>query len=112
MSEDFIRCYIDYISLNTLKLVQRESGRFNEWELSQGSDFNLKESYGYKDGIWKRDELMLDAIAQRSIVAETRQPESVKPSIFWKNALSIADVMTLLSLARARYYSALAIEKT
>ena len=111
MGEDFIRCYIGYISLITLKWVQQDSGRFSEWKLSQGSDFNLKKSYGYREDIRKQDELMLEAIAQRSIIAETRQPESVKPSIFWNNALSIADVLTLLSLARARYYSAFAIER-
>ena len=111
MSEDFVRCYIGYISLTTLKVIQQESSRLNEWNLSQGSDFNLKESYGYREGIWKRDELMLDAIAQRCIIAETRQPDSVKPSIFWNNALNIADVLTLLSLAHARYYSAFAIER-
>lgn len=111
MSEDFVRCYIGYISLTTLKGVQQESGRLNEWELSQGSDFNLKESYGYSEAIWQRDELRLAAIAQRCIIAETRQPDSVKPSIFWTNALSMADVLTLLSLAHARYYSAFAIER-
>ncbi|GAG02135.1 unnamed protein product, partial [marine sediment metagenome] len=42
----------------------------------------------------------------------TRKPESVKPSILWANALNIADVLTLLSLARARYYSTLAVEKS
>jgi hypothetical protein len=113
MSEDFYRWYIGYISLTTLHTVQRESGRFNEWDLLVGSDFNLKESYGHRDrgDIPKQDELMLEAIAQRSIIAETRQPESVKPSVFWGNALNMADVLTLLSLARARYYSAFARER-
>ena len=111
MSEDFVRCYIGYIHFEMLRNIQQESGKFNEWELIRSSDFSLKKSYGYRDGIHKQDELMLDAIAQRSIIAETRQPKSVKTSIFWNNALSIADVLTLLSLARARYYSAFAIER-
>ena len=110
MSEDFYRWYIGYINLVTLERVQRESGRFNEWNLSQGSVFKLKESYGYKD-IPKKDELMLEAIAQSSIIAETRQPEIVKSSVFWNDALSLADVLTLLALARARYYSAFARER-
>lgn len=111
MSEDFYRWYIGYINLSTFERVQRESGKFNEWGLSQGSGFNIKESYGYREGIQKQDELMLEAIAQRSIIAETRQPESVKQSVFWNDALNLADVITLLSLARARYYSAFARER-
>jgi hypothetical protein len=112
MSEDVVRCYIGYIHFEMLRNIQQESGKLDEWELIRSSDFDLKNSYGYRKDIWKQqDELMLEAIAQRSIIAETREPRSVKPSIFWNNALDIADVLTLLSLARARYYSAFAIEK-
>ena len=110
MGEDFIRCYIGDMSLITLKVVQRESGKFDEWELMDGTKFDHKQSYGYKS-ILKRDESLLEALAKRSVIAETRQPASVKPSILWNNALNIADVIALLSLARARYYSTLAVEK-
>ena len=110
MSEDFFRWYIGYIDLSTLQTIQRDSGRFNEWDLSQGSGFNLEESYGYID-IPRRDKSMLEAIAQRTIIAEARQPEDVKRSLFWNDALGLADVITLLSLARARYYSAFARER-
>lgn len=110
MSEDFVRCYIGDISLITLENVRQECGRLDEWELMQGSEFNHKESYGYKE-IFDRDELLLQAIAKRSVISETRQPTSIKPSFIWNNALIIADVLTLLSVARARYYSFLAVEK-
>ena len=109
MSGDFIRYYISDIHLSMLETVQRESGKFDEWELSQGSDFNLKKSYGYKKDnfIPAHDEPLLAALAKRSVIAETKQPASVKPSILWASASNIADILTLLSLARARYYSAL-----
>ena len=93
-----------------MRNVQQESGKFDEWELMQGSEFNHKQSYGYKQ-IFERDELLLEALAKRSVIAETRQPEIIKPSLLWNNALNIADVLTLLSVARARYYSTLAVEK-
>lgn len=113
MTEDFYRWYIGDLSLTTLETVQRESGRFNEWELLHGSDLNLKESYGYRDrgDILKQDELMLEAVAQRSIIVEARRPASVGRSVLWHDALNMADVLTLLSLARARYYSAFARER-
>ncbi len=110
MDEDFVRCYIGDIHLSMLETIQRESGKFDEWELTDGTKFDHKQSYGYKS-IFKRDESLLETLAQRSVIAETRQPASVKPSILWNNALNIADVITLLSLARARYYSTLAVEK-
>ena len=110
MGEDFVRCYIGDIHLSMLETIQRESGKFDEWELTDGTKFDHKQSYGYKS-ISKRDESLLETLAQRSVIAETRQPASAKPSILWNNALNIADVITLLSLARARYYSTLAIEK-
>ena len=110
MSEDFVRCYIGNISLFTLRNVQQESGKLKEWELMQGSEFNYKQSYGYKM-IFEQDELLLEALAKRSVIAESRQPEIIKPSFLWNNALNIADVLTLLSLAHARYYSTLAVEK-
>lgn len=111
MSEVFVRCYIGDISLSTLKNVQRESGKFDEWELMQGSEFKLKESYGYRGGIGKQQELLLDALAKRSVIAETRQPERVKTSLIWNNVLNLADVITLLSLARACHYPTLAVER-
>ena len=111
MSEDFYRWYIGDLSLTTLETVQRESGRFSEWELSQGLGFNLKQSYGHKEGYLRQHELMLEAVAQRSIIAEARRPASVRPSVLWHDALNMADVLTLLSLARARYYSAFARER-
>jgi len=110
VSEDFVRCYIGDISLFTFRNVQQECGMLDEWELIQGSEFNHKESYGYKE-ILDRDELLLQAIAKRSVIAETRHPASIKPSFIWNNALIIADILTLLSVARARYYSCLAVEK-
>ncbi len=110
MGEDFVRRYIGDIHLSMLETVQRESGKFNEWELIQGSEFDYKHSYGYKENLI-RDESLLEALAKRSVIAETRMPKNVKPSILWANALNIADVLTLLSLARARYHSTLAIEE-
>ncbi len=111
MGEDFVRCYIGDVHLSMLETIQQESGIFNEWELMPGSDFDYKESYGYKE-VFEKEEMLLDAIAKRSVIAETRQPENVKKSILWNKALNIADVITLLSLARARYYSTLAIERS
>ena len=89
MSEDFIRCYIGDISLYTLRNVQQECGRLDEWTLMQGSEFDHKKSYGYKE-IFDRNELLLQAIAKRSVIAETRQPASIKPLFIWNNALIIA----------------------
>ena len=112
MVEDFVRCYItNDLSLHTFRQVQQKSNKLDEWNLSLGSEFEYKKSYGYKGSIREQDELLLQALAKRSIIAETRHPESVKDSIIWKNALIIADVLTLLSVARARYYSTLAVEK-
>lgn len=111
MSDDFIRCYISDIKFEDLKAIQRESGKFDEWELMRGSEFDYKKSYNYQ-GVYERDESLLEAIAKRSVIAETRQPENVRQSIIGKNALNIADVITLLSLARARYYSTLPVEKS
>jgi len=110
VSEDFIRCYIGDISLITLQNVQRRSGKFDDWELTQGSQFKLKQSYGYNQHL-TRDEALIEALAKRSVIAENRQPQNSKPSFIWNNALLIADVLTLLSLARARYYPTLVVEK-
>ncbi len=105
MSEDFIRYYISGIHFSMLETVQRESGRFEEWELSQGSYFVLSKSYGYRaDSMPTHDKLLLKALAKLSVIAETRQPTRVKPSILWARASNIADILTLLSLARGRYY--------
>ncbi len=111
MSDDFIRCYISDIKFEILKAIQRESGKFDEWELMRGSEFKYTKSYNYQ-GVFERDESLLEAIAKRSVIAETRQPGNVKQSIIWEKALNIADVITLLSLARARYYSTLPVEKS
>lgn len=112
MNQDFCRCYIGDISLHILQEVQREIKELNEWELLVGAEFNYKESYGYTEGIWERNELLLQALAKRSVIAETRNPNNVKPSLIWNNALNIADVILLLSIAHARYYSTLAVERS
>ncbi len=104
MSGDFIRYYISDIHLSMLETIQRESGKFNEWELIDGSKFEYKHSYGYTENLI-RDESLLEAVLKHSVIAETRQLASVKPSILWEGASNIADILTLLSLARARYYS-------
>ena len=110
MTELFVRCYIGNISLSTLRSVQRESGKFDEWELFQGSKFDRKQHYGYKKHL-DQDELLLDGLAKRSVIAEAKQPERVKPSLIWKKVLNFADVITLLSLARAKYYPTIAVER-
>jgi len=110
VTELFVRCYISNISLSTLRSVQRESGKFDEWELFQGSKFDRKQHYGYKKHL-DRDELLLDVLAKRSVIAEAKQPERVKPSLIWKKVLNFADVITLLSLARACHYPTLAVER-
>lgn len=109
MGEDFIRYYIGDIHLSMLKAVKQESGKLDEWELMKGSEFDLKHSYGYKKDVL-RDYSLLEVLAKRSVIAETRQPKSVKTSILWPKASDIADVLTLLALARARHYFPLAIE--
>jgi hypothetical protein len=107
MRKDFIRYYIGGIHFSMFKTVQRESGKFDEWELLQGSDFILSKSYGYKaDSIPVHDKPLLKALVKRSVIAETKQPTSVKPSLLWGRASNIADILTLLSLARGRYHSA------
>lgn len=110
MGEDYIRCYIGDISFTTLRNVQKRSGKFDDWELMLGSKFERKGSYGYKE-ISDRDESLIEALAKRSVIAENRDPENSKSSLIWNNALLIADVLTLLSLARARYYPTLLVEK-
>ena len=45
MSKDFVRCYIGFIHFELLHRIQKESGKFNEWELINSSDFDLKNSY-------------------------------------------------------------------
>ncbi len=104
MSEDFIRHYIGNVHFQMLENFQQESGKFNEWKLLQGSEFDYKHSYGYKEN-FIQDELLLEELAKRSVIAEARQPDSLKPSKFWKYKYggSIFDVLTLLSLARAEY---------
>lgn len=62
MGEDFVRCYIGDIHLSMLETVQRESGKFNEWELMQGSEFDYKHSYGCEEN-FIRDEPLLEALA-------------------------------------------------
>lgn len=107
MSKDFVRYYISGIHFSMLETVQQESGKFDEWELSQGSDFILSRSYGYKaDSMPAYDKALLGALAKRSVIAETRLPKTVIPSsILWASASNIADILTLLSLARGRYHS-------
>lgn len=110
MSGDFIRCYIGDIALSTLKNVQRESGKFDEWELFQGRDFDRTTDNESQDQ-FDPEELLLKGLARRCVIAETRQPDIVKPSLIWNNGLNLADVLTMLSIARGRYLSALLVEK-
>ena len=58
---NYVRCYISDINIITLKAIQTESKKFDEWELIQGSSFNFKESYGYQ-GVFEREEALLEAI--------------------------------------------------
>jgi hypothetical protein len=109
MSDDFVRCYIPDMSLATLRAVQEESGRLVGWRLVQGREFDLERSYGYEHGIEEKD--LLAAVAKRCIIAENRNPAGTKPSLIWNNALDIADVLTLLSIARGRFVSASFVEK-
>jgi hypothetical protein len=111
MSGDFVGCYIAAnISLSTLRGVLQKSGKFDDWELIQGSDFKLKESYGYQER-FEKYELLLEALAKRSVIAENKQLDKSKPSLIWNNALLIADVLTLLSIARAKYYHTILVER-
>jgi hypothetical protein len=106
MNRDFVRYYISNIDFSILETVQQESGKFDEWELSQGSDFILSRSYGYRaDLILAHDKLLLQVLAKRSVISETKQPTRVNPSKLWARASNIVDILTLLSLARGRYYS-------
>ncbi len=110
--EEFVRCYIGNIHLKLIQNIQQQSGKFHEWTLISGSEFTLRDSYGYVEGISKQYELILNAIAQNSVIAETKSPREVRQSILWHNALNIADVLTLLSIARVKYYSTHAVEKS
>jgi hypothetical protein len=109
MSEDFIRYYIGGVHFFMLETVQRESGKFNEWQLIKGSEFDYKHSYGYEER-FIQDEPLLELIAKQTVIAETKQPKSVESSKLWEKAPNIDDVLTLISIARARYYSILIIE--
>jgi hypothetical protein len=61
MSKDFIRYYINDIHLSMLETVQKDSGKFGEWELSQGSNFILSRSYGCKtDSMTTYDKSLMD----------------------------------------------------
>ncbi len=110
MSADFIRYYIVDIALSTLKNVQRESGKFDEWELFQGRDFDRKTGNESQDQ-FDPEELLLKGLARRCVIAETKQPDKVKPSLIWNNAFNLTDALTMLSIARGRYLSALLVEK-
>jgi hypothetical protein len=87
MNRDFVRYYISNIDFSILETVQQESGKFDEWELSQGSDFILSRSYGYRaDLILAHDKLLLQVLAKRSVISETKQPTRVNPSKLWARA--------------------------
>ncbi len=114
MSEDFIRYYFGDIHFEMLQDVQRESGKFNEWELIRGSDFDRKNSYGYLgnvSGHLHRNQELLYAISKISVIAENKTPQNVKPSILWEYEFNINDILSLLSIACGRHYSTLAVEK-
>jgi hypothetical protein len=93
-----------------LKTIQQTSGKFNEWNLIQGSELDFQNNF---DGIDDLDKSLLEVLAKRTVIAETRQPRSIKRSVFWEYeyAGSILDVMTLLSLARTNYHPILATEE-
>lgn len=111
MSENFVRCYIGELSLHTLEIIQKESGLLNDWIAIPSSKFVHKESYGYME-VFIQDELLIEAIAKRSsVIAENRQPEKSEHSLIWKNALLIEDVLRFISLARAKNYPTLLVEK-
>ena len=114
MSEDFIRYYFGDIHFEMLQNVQRESGKFNEWELIRGSDFDRKNSYGYLENVsghLHRNQELLYAISKISVIAENKTPQNVKPSILWEYEFNINDILSLLSIACGRHYSTLAVEK-
>jgi hypothetical protein len=114
---DFIRYYIGNISSHTFRVIQRDSGKFDDWKLIESSKFNHETSYGYEqildfNPFSNQDKARIDSIIQRSsIIAENREPGIREPSLLWNNASDIADVLTLLSLARASYYPRLLVEK-
>lgn len=105
MSKDFIRYYIGEISFNSLQSIQRESRQFDDWSLIESSHFDHEKSYGYEPlSVLDRNKLRIEAvIKQSSVIAEHREPEKVKPSLLWANTSNIADILTLISLARARF---------
>jgi hypothetical protein len=112
MGGDFIRYYIGNIHFSMLETIQRESGKFSEWQLIKGSEFEYKNSYGFEEVIDNaKNELLLDAIAKYSVIAEMKEIKSVKPAIIWHNTSNITDILTLLSIARASYHPILAFEK-
>ncbi|MFC2050739.1 hypothetical protein ACFLTN_06140 [Chloroflexota bacterium] len=111
MSNNYVRCYIGNVLLDTLQQVQKQTGCLDEWQLFDASVFDHKTSYGYEPEL-TIDEALIEAVAKRcSIIAETKQPEKSPPSLIWKDALLIVDVLTLLSLAHARHCIALLVEK-
>lgn len=110
MGKDFIRYYIGDISIVTLQTVQRESRKFDDWILISGSDFEYRKSYGYEQ-IEGRHEEWIELIRKRSVIVENRQPDDIRDSLIWLNASRLADIITLLSIARAKYYPRLLFEK-
>lgn len=112
MGEDFVRYYIGNISSNTLRIVMQKSGKFDEWQLIDGSKFELEKSYGYEhNSVRDGDKALIKALAKRCVIAENRNPKGVQPSIIWNNSLVITDILTFLSLARAKNYPILIVEK-
>ncbi len=110
MGKEFIRYYIGNMSLYTFEKVQKESRKFDNWTLISGTDFKYRDSYGYQQVVGTHEE-WIELIRKYSVVAENRQPEKVEPSFLWHNAPLLADVLTLLSLARAELYPVLIIER-
>ena len=110
MGMDFIRYYIGDISIVTLQRIQKESGKFDDWILISGSDFKYSDSYGYEQ-IENTHEKWIELLRGRSVIAENREPNNIEDSFIWLNASRMADILILLSIARAKYYPRLLFEK-
>lgn len=110
MNSDFIRYYIGNISISTLEKVQRGSGKFDDWTLISGDDFKYRDSYGYEQVKGTHEE-WIELIRKHSVIAELRNLKKAGSSSLWRKAPLLADVLTLLSLARATHYPILTIER-
>lgn len=110
MANDFIRYYIGNMSLYTFEKVRKESRKFDDWVLISGTDFKYSESYGYEQ-IEGTHEAWIELLRKYSVIAEHRNPKEAGSSFLWHGAPLLADVLTLLSLARAQHYGVLFWER-